>query len=95
MTRIQCNYMLAKLPDALYEAKNLVARKPDFYPGPGLAAALAVEVERADLAAEMGRQALRLDPQFSAKLFVRWQGLKDAAHRERLFRALKTAGLPD
>ena len=84
MVRIQCKFMLGNLTEALAEAEKLVADKPDCYPGPGLAAALAIELDRPDLAATMCQKALQLDPRFSVDTFVKWQGLKDHGHRKQI-----------
>ena len=95
MVQSQCNYMLGNLSEALQISREIVARVPDFYPGPVLAAALSAELELADEAAAMRNMVLDMDPHFSAKLFVRSQGLKNATHCKRLFKALIGAGLPE
>lgn len=43
----------------------------------------------------MRTEVLDLDPHFSARLFVRSQGLKNATHGKRLLKALMVAGLPE
>ena len=95
MTRIQCNYMLGNLVEAFSESQETIRRIPDFYPGPVLAAALAIELGYADQAVAMKKVVLETDPQFSAALFGRSLGLKNIKHRERIINALKAAGLPE
>ena len=94
MNRILCNYVLGNLADAYDEAKQTVARIPDFYPGPVLAAALAVETGNREDAEAMRVKTLQSDPKFSAGLFVRSLSLKNQQHRVGLLTALTTAGLP-
>ena len=94
-TRIECNYALGHLDEALAEARQLAADKPNFYPGAALAAALAAELGEAGLIEAMRARLLRFDPQFSAGKFMRFVGLKDLPLGARLLGALKTAGLPE
>jgi len=95
LTRIQCNYMLGKLAEAFREGRDTVTRIPDFYPGPVLTAALAIELGEKNEAEAMRKKVLKVDPQFSATLFVRSLGLKNIKHRKRVMSALKAAGLPE
>ena len=95
MAEIQCHYMLEDLSAALSAALETVARVPDFCPGPILAAALATELGLNEAVADMRKRALAMDPHFSARRFVRSQGLKNEQHGERLFRALVNSGLPE
>ena len=74
---------------------GILARAPEFYPGPVLAAALYAELGRPDDARNMSEKVRRMDPQFSIDTFVKSQGLKSVKHRERLFAALSSAGLPE
>jgi len=43
----------------------------------------------------MCQKALQLDPKFSVETFVKWQGLKDRGHCDRMRAALIAAGLPE
>jgi adenylate cyclase len=95
MIKIQCHYMMDELDEALREAEGILARAPEFYPGPVLAAALYAELGRPDDARNMSEKVRRMDPQFSIDTFVKSQGLKSVKHRERLFAALSSAGLPE
>ena len=58
-------------------------------------AALAGEGGLEDEAALMRARMLDIEPQFSTTTFVRWQGLKDQAYRQRLHQALTASGFPE
>lgn len=95
MNRMKCHHMQGDLTEAIRIGRKTVDRLPDFYPGSVLVAAFAAELGFTDEAAAMGKIVLEMDPQFSARTFVRWQGLKDAEYQGKLQNALSKAGLPD
>ena len=95
MAQINCHYMLGELDTALDISRTLVDQTPEFYNGPALNAAIAIELRLVDEAAKMRSAMLELDPQFSTDIFVRWQGLKDENYRNKLRDALHAAGLPE
>jgi tetratricopeptide (TPR) repeat protein len=94
-TRVWCKFFLGRTDEALSEADALVAAKPDYHPAAVLAAAAAAELGQRDKATGHARRAQRTDPSFSVDRFVRFSGLRDPAHRERIAMALRSAGLPD
>jgi adenylate cyclase len=93
--KIQAHYMLDQLDEALAEANDVVMRQPDFYMGPALQAALLIEMGRVDEARQVAAKIVKADPAFSTDKFVKSQGIKDAGHRKRLYKALAGAGLPE
>ena len=95
MAQILCHYQLGDLEEALRLSRETVVQVPDLYAGPALNAALAAEIGLSEEASTMCKKMLELDPQFSANVFVKWQGLKNQRHNERLLNALKAAGLPE
>lgn len=95
LIKIHCLYMTGKLAEALREAEDTMERFPDFYPAPVMASALYAELGRREDAQRMRKRVLRVDPQFSADAYVRFQGLKSARHRDNLRAALSEAGLPE
>ena len=95
LAQTNSHYMLGELDEALHISRRAVAQAPEFYGGAALNAALAAELELTDEAAQMRQVMLEMDPQFSAATFVRWQGQKDKAYRNRLLTALRKAGLPE
>jgi adenylate cyclase len=88
-------FMLGDLEEAIRISRETIVRIPDFYPGPILTAAFALELGLTSEAAEMRKKVLEIDPGFSADQFVKSQGFKNAAHGDRLFNALISAGLPE
>ncbi len=93
--KIQSHYMMGNLAEAVHEAEDILRRAPDFYAAPVLLAALNAELGRVDEARKMGEKVRQMDPQFSVETFVKSQGLKNIEHRERLFTALTSVGLPE
>lgn len=94
MTQSLSHYMLGDLAEAIRISRETILRIPDFYPGPILTAAFASELDLDSEAEEMRKKVLEMDPGFSADLFVRSHGFKNATHSERLYSALISAGLP-
>lgn len=92
MTQSLSHFMLGDLSEAIRTSRETIARIPDFYPGPILTAAFASELGLTSEAAEMRKKVLEMDPGFSADLFVRSHGFKNATHGERLYNALISAG---
>ncbi len=88
-------FMLGDLEEAIRISRETIVRIPDFYPGPILTAAFALELGLTSEAAEMRKKVLEMDPGFSTDQLVKSQGFKNAAHGDRLFNALISAGLPE
>ena len=95
MIRILCDYRQDRLAVALDRGRELVANIPDFYPGPPLTAAIAMELGCTEEAAMMRRKSLEIDPQFSANQFIRWIWLTNPDYRTRLHGSLLAAGMPE
>ena len=94
IARILCHFQLGDLEKALELSRETVLNDRELHAAPALNAALAAEIGLSDEAARMSERTLDLDPQFSARTFVRWQGLKNKTHSEKLLNALEAAGLP-
>ena len=92
--KVQSHYMLGNLAEAIQTARDAIARSPDLYPVRALLVALAGELDQSDEVETTRTYVLQMEPQFSAKRFVRWCGLRDEKHRERVLNALVDAGLP-
>ncbi|HMB74980.1 MAG TPA: tetratricopeptide repeat protein, partial [Kiloniellaceae bacterium] len=94
MSNVLCHFVLGEYAKAMEIGRETLARQPDFYPVPPLIAALAAELNMPEEMAAMRDLTLRADPQFGAKIFVKWVGLTKPEHRDRLMVSLKAARLP-